>query len=55
MTIDQLMKLCEQVVRLFTAQGENLALREAGYRVTRFEGSGRDGRVDLLSVQIARR
>lgn len=57
MTIDQYMRLGEQVVRLFTAQGEGLAqqLREAGYRVTRFEGSGRDGRVDLLFIQIARR
>lgn len=57
MTIEQYLKLGEQVVRLFSAQGASLAqrLREAGYRVTRFEGSGRDGRVDLLFIQVARR
>lgn len=57
MTIEQHLKLGQQVVRLFSAYGESLAerLREAGYRVTRFEGSGRDGRVDLLFIQVARK
>lgn len=57
MTIEQHMKLGEQVVRLFTADGDTLAhrLREVGYRVTQFAGSGRDGRVDLLFIQVPRK
>lgn len=57
MTIEQQLKLGEQVVRLFTISGNDLArqLRGAGFRVTQFEGSGRDGRVDLLFIQVARK
>lgn len=57
MTIERYVKLGEQVVRIFTHQGDELAkrLRELGHRVTQFEGKGRDGRVDLLFIQVARR
>lgn len=57
MTIERYVKLGEQVVRIFTNQGDEVArrLRELGHRVTQFEGKGRDGRVDLLFIQIARR
>ena len=57
MTIEQRLKLGEQVVRVFTTEGDSLsvALRDGGYRVTKFSGAGRDGRVDLLFIQIPRR
>lgn len=57
MTVERFIKLGEQVVRIFTTQGDEVArrLRERGHRVTQFEGRGRDGRVDLLFIQVARR
>lgn len=56
-TLEQVLKLGEQVVRLFTASGDEVAcrLRASGFRVTQFEGRGRDGRIDLLFVQVPRR
>lgn len=56
-TIEDFFKIGEQVVRVFTACGEHvsLSLREKGYRVTVFEGTGRDGAVQLLFVQVRRR
>jgi uncharacterized protein YebE (UPF0316 family) len=57
MTIEQRLRLGEQVVRIFSTEGATVAerLRADGYRVTQFVGSGRDGRVDLLFIQISRR
>ncbi|MGC4064142.1 MAG: DUF5698 domain-containing protein [Polyangiaceae bacterium] len=57
MTLEQRLKLGEQVVRLFTPIGNAMAyhLRSLGYRVTQFEGMGRDGRIDLLFVQVQRK
>ncbi len=57
MTLEGLFKIGEQVVRVFSPQGRNLAeeLRLKGYRVTVFEGSGRDGQVSLLFIQVKRR
>jgi uncharacterized protein YebE (UPF0316 family) len=44
-------------VRVFTRQQQCLAaaLRADGYHVTEFEGTGRDGAVSLLFVQVQRR
>jgi uncharacterized protein YebE (UPF0316 family) len=57
MTLEQFLKLGEQVVRLFTTSGELVAtrLRALGFRVTQFEGRGRDGSVELLFVQVPRK
>ncbi|OQA64694.1 MAG: hypothetical protein BWY39_00062 [Spirochaetes bacterium ADurb.Bin269] len=57
MSIENLLKIGDQAVRVFTAKGEELAhlVREAGFRVTSFDGSGRDGPVTLLYVQAKRR
>ncbi len=57
MTLERYLGLGEQVVRVFTTQGTAVAdvLRSAGHRVTRFEGAGRDGPVDLLFIQAPRR
>jgi uncharacterized protein YebE (UPF0316 family) len=57
MTVEQHLGLGEQVVRVFSTDGTMLAekLRAQGYRVTQFEGTGRDGRVDLLFIQVRRR
>ncbi|MCA8915343.1 MAG: DUF2179 domain-containing protein [Planctomycetes bacterium] len=47
----------EQVVRIFTHEGDRMAtlFRERGWRVTQFEGKGRDGPVQLLFIHIARK
>lgn len=57
LTIEGLMKIGEQVVRVFSRKGNLIAqkLRENGYRVTVFDGAGRDGPVNLLFVQTKRR
>lgn len=56
-SIEDFFKIGDQVVRVFSAHGSSIAarLRELGYRVTAFEGSGRDGIVQLLYVQVRRR
>lgn len=56
-SIENLFKLGDQVVRIFSNDGEELAhlLREEGYRVTIFDGQGRNGLVKLLFVQVKRR
>ena len=55
--IEDFFKIGEQVVRVFSAQGAAIGslLRDRGYRVTCFEGQGRDGKVELLYVQVRRR
>lgn len=56
-SIEGFFKIGEQAVRIFTPHGEELAttLRDKGYRVTVFDGSGRNGPVNMLFVQIKRR
>ncbi|GMU83724.1 MAG: hypothetical protein AMXMBFR47_35940 [Planctomycetota bacterium] len=55
-TIEGWFAIGEQVVRVFTTS-ESLAsaLRERGYVVTAFSGTGRDGAVFLLFIQVRRR
>ncbi len=55
--IEDHLPLGEQVVRIFTRCGPELAtrLRAAGFRVTQFEGCGRDGLVHLLLIELPRR
>lgn len=57
MTIENFLKIGEQVIRIFSTSGHVVAqlLRENDYRVTIFDGSGRDGIVQLLFVQVKRR
>lgn len=46
----------EQMVRLFTrTAGVAAALREDGFGVTEFDGRGRDGPIQMLFIQSARR
>lgn len=46
-----------QVLRIFTRQGDAMAdhLRQDGHRVTIIDGRGRDGPVQILFVEVARR
>ena len=57
MIIEGMLKIGEQVIRVFSRKGNIIAekLREKGYPVTVFEGTGRDGIVKLLFVQTKRR
>lgn len=57
MTIEKRVALGDQVVRVFTHHGGALAgaLRREGFRVTEFEGIGRDGPITLLFLQVSRR
>ncbi|MBX3405628.1 MAG: DUF2179 domain-containing protein [Phycisphaeraceae bacterium] len=56
-TIENWLAHGEQVIRVFTRQGDSLAarLRGHGYRVTVFDGRGRDGPVWLLYIEATRR
>lgn len=55
-TIEGLLARGEQVVRIFTHVGDKMAslFREQGWRVTQFEGKGRDGPVQLLFIHVSR-
>jgi uncharacterized protein YebE (UPF0316 family) len=57
MTIEKRVALGDQVIRVFTHHGSELAslLRQEGYRVTEFDGRGRDGPITLLFIQTSRR
>lgn len=57
MTIEGMLKIGEQVIRVFSRSGDLVAqqLRGNNYRVTVFDGNGRDGIVQLLFVQAKRR
>lgn len=57
MTIEKFLKIGEQAVRVFSVKGHELAtvLRDSGFRVTSFDGEGRNGQVVLLYVQSKRR
>ena len=56
-TIERRLALGEQIVSIFTRQGDMLAeaLRSVGYRVTEFQGKGRDGAVTALYIEVPRR
>ena len=57
MTLENLLKIGDQVVKVFSVEGAQVAkrLRDEGFRVTEFQGQGRDGQVILLFVQVKRR
>jgi len=57
MTIENWLAHGEQVIRVFSRQGDSLAarLRGHGYRVTVFDGRGRDGPVWLLYIEATRK
>ncbi|HRR33191.1 MAG TPA: DUF5698 domain-containing protein [Kiritimatiellia bacterium] len=57
MTMEDLLKIGEQAVRVFSTSGHLVAqrLRENDFRLTVFDGSGRDGIVQLLFVQAKRK
>jgi uncharacterized protein YebE (UPF0316 family) len=57
MTIEARLALGRQLVRIFSRQGPEMAsaMREAGLRVTQFDGYGRDGPVQELFIEIGRR
>ncbi len=46
-----------QVLRIFTREGDRMAdhFRDHGHRVTIIDGRGRDGPVQILFVEVARR
>ena len=57
LTIEGLVSLGDQVVRLFTRQADLIEgqLRDMQLQVTRFEGQGRDGPVAMLFLEAPRR
>ena len=57
LTLERWAAFGHQVVRVFSRQGEELAekLRGIGFRVTLFEGRGRDGPVHMLYAETERR
>ncbi len=57
MWVDDRLAVGSQMVRLFTREGELVAdhLRERGHVVTSICGSGRDGPVDILMIQVRRK
>lgn len=56
-TVEQRIAFGEQVVRVFSRKGREIAamLRESGWQVTEFDGRGRDGHVELLFIEVPRR
>jgi uncharacterized protein YebE (UPF0316 family) len=56
-TVEQFIAFGEQVVRIFTRRGAEVAeaLRGEGFRVTEFDGRGRDGLVSLLFIETRRK
>lgn len=56
-TLEQKLAYGEQVVRVFSRNGDELAsaLRDCGYGVTVFRGEGRDSPVDMCFVESRRR
>lgn len=56
-TVEQMLAHGEQVVRIFTRCGPEMAssIRRLGFGVTQLEGEGRDGRVDVLFVKSRRK
>jgi uncharacterized protein YebE (UPF0316 family) len=56
-TIENHVAYGEQVVRIFSRRGAAVAaiLRERGFRVTEFDGRGRDGPVEMLFIETRRK
>lgn len=56
-TLEGILARGEQVVRIFTHHGDAMSakFRELGYRVTQFEGKGRDGPIQLLFIHVPRK
>ena len=56
-TVESWFAIGEQVVRVFSAKGEFIAsaIREQGCAVSIFPGTGRDGSIHLLFIQVPRR
>lgn len=56
-SIDQWLGFGHLLIRVFTRKGEILTpkLRDAGWRITRFQGEGQKGSVDMLLMKIRRR
>lgn len=56
-TIENHVAYGEQVARIFSRRGTAIAavLRERGFRVTEFQGRGRDGPVDMLFLETRRK
>ncbi len=56
-TIEQRIAYGQQVVRIFTKLGHPVAaaLRDEGWRVTQFDGRGRDGPLALLFIETSRK
>lgn len=57
MSIEDFFKIGDQALRIFSTMGESLAadLREQGFRVTVFDGRGRDGPINQLYIQARRK
>jgi uncharacterized protein YebE (UPF0316 family) len=55
-TIEGVIARGEQVVRIFTHSGDDMAalFRKRGYRVTQFEGKGLSGPIQLLFIHVLR-
>lgn len=55
--LEQWLALGEQIVRVFTREGQEIAtqLRSEGFRVTVFPGEGRNGPIDMLFIEIPRK
>ena len=56
-TVEQRIAFGEQVVRIFSRKGREIAaqLRDKGWRVTEIDGRGRDGHVELLFIEVPRK
>ena len=56
-TIEQQLAMGNRVVRVFTRHGDAIAavIREAGFGATVFDGRGKDGRVELVYIEVPRR
>jgi len=56
-TIERFFKIGDQIVRVFSVRGDEIAgiLRENGFRVTVIDGRGRNGVVNILFVQVRRK
>ena len=56
-TLESRLALGEQLVAIFTRKMDEVApeLRAQGYRITEFQGRGRDGEVSALFIEVPRR
>jgi len=56
-TLEGRLALGEQLVAIFTRKIDDVApaLRALGYRITEFQGRGRDGEVSALFIEVPRR